>query len=59
MRCMDCDNLEYVDIGKKKKVRKCKVGNTTIHGWFHYCKDFNDNSIYITLNNKIEKLGRY
>ena len=56
MRCIDCDKLEYVDIGKKKKVRRCKVGLTTTHGWFHYCKNYAENCIFVTLNNKIVKV---
>lgn len=41
MKCIECVNIEYIDINKKKKIKNCKVGLTTHNGLFHYCKGYN------------------
>jgi hypothetical protein len=44
---MDCGNLEYIDIGKKKKIRRCKAGKTATYGYIHYCEEFKNISVYL------------
>ncbi len=40
MKCNDCKNLEYIDIGKKKDVKHCKMGLSATRHFLHYCGGF-------------------
>jgi len=45
MKCTDCKNIEYIDIGKKNNVKSCSLGLTATKKFLHYCGGFIDSRL--------------
>ncbi len=40
MRCTECKSIEYIDVGKKDKIKNCSIGLIATNKFLHYCGGF-------------------